>query len=132
MDDQIGRQDVETRPSAAVLATERPLAPDQLAVPAEQRLRLDDERGPPRSGKPPARRGQEQPVRPLEAGPLYLSTQDFHLVAEHEQFDISVVHRAMSGAQRAADEVVDERQQHVTPSSRERMLIGHLDSDRGF
>jgi hypothetical protein len=43
MDDQIGRQGVKTRPSAAVLATERPLAPDQLAVPAEQRLRLDDE-----------------------------------------------------------------------------------------
>jgi hypothetical protein len=53
-------------------------------------------------------------------------------VAEYEQFDISVVHLTMAGAQRAADEVIDERQQHVTPSNRECMLIGHLDGESRF
>jgi hypothetical protein len=79
-----------------------------------------------------AARNDTNDVRPPQAGPLHLSTQDPHLVAEHEQFDISVVHRTMSGAQRVADEVIDERQQHVTPSSRERMLISHLDAESRF
>jgi hypothetical protein len=38
----------------------------------------------------------------------------------------------MAGAQRAADEVIDERQQHVTPSNRECMLIGHLEGESRF
>jgi hypothetical protein len=58
-----------------------PGAGDQATVPAQQRLRLDKEAGPARSGQDAADRSQQGTVGGLEPGPWDLAAQDAELVA---------------------------------------------------
>ena len=57
-------------------------------MPAQQRLRLDKEAGPARSGQRAADRSQQGPVGGLEPGPWDLAAQDAELVAQHQEFQV--------------------------------------------
>jgi hypothetical protein len=65
-----------------------PRAGDQPAVPAQQRLRLDEEAGPPGSGQDAADRGEQGPVGRFQPGTRDLATQDGELVAEHHDLQV--------------------------------------------
>src|SRR6266536_313084 len=64
-DDEIGRLGIEGRPTGASPMV-GPLPADEFAVPAEEGLGRDHERGPPVPAERPARRGEERPVSVFE------------------------------------------------------------------
>jgi hypothetical protein len=100
-----------------------PLPADQLPVPTEQGLGPDHEQGPPVPWHRPARRGEQKPIQTAQAGASQLPLQHLHLVPEHQELDVSFGPRSTPGPQRAANEVVQEREQHGSPSQGgERML----------
>jgi hypothetical protein len=66
----------------------RPRAGDQATMPAQQRLRLDKEAGPARSGQHAADRSQQGTVGGLEPGPWDLAAQDAELVAQDQEFQV--------------------------------------------
>ena len=105
-------------------------------MPAEQGLGPDDERRPPGSGHRPARRRQQDPVETAQAGALRLPLQHLHLVSEHQELDLTPLIWASPGSEDAANEEVDEREQHGAPSGKgERMLtvvVAPSPADRGF
>jgi hypothetical protein len=82
-----------TRGSPAV----SPLSPDELAVPAKERLRRDHERGPPVSGEGSARRGEERPVVVFELRASNRATEHPHLVAKHGVLELELRHAPTSG-----------------------------------
>jgi hypothetical protein len=61
---------------------------DQLAVPAQQRRRRDEEDRPARSGQQPRQGGQHDPVGGLELGASDLSTKHRDLMTQNEDFDV--------------------------------------------
>jgi len=67
---------------------ECPLPADQLAVPAQQRLRADQEGPPDRTGKETAKGGEDQPVAVPEARPTDVALEDADLMAEGENLDL--------------------------------------------
>jgi hypothetical protein len=75
-----------------------PRAGDQPAVPAQQRLRLDEEAGPAGSGQDAADRGEQGPVGRFQPGTRDLATQDRKLVAQHH--DLQVLGGITAGCQR--------------------------------
>jgi hypothetical protein len=60
-----------------------PLPPQQLAMPAKQRLRRNQEHRPTIPRQQPARSGQQQPVAPPQRRPLDPPTEHGQLVPEH-------------------------------------------------
>jgi hypothetical protein len=60
----------------------------QLAVPAQQRCRGDEEDRPARSGQQPRLGGQHDSVGGLELGSSYLSAEHRDLVAQDQQLDV--------------------------------------------
>ncbi len=76
-----------------------PLPPNELAVPAKERLRSDHERGPPVPGERPARRGEERPIPVAKFRPADRASQHPHLVAEHGVLELQLRHARLSGEQ---------------------------------
>jgi hypothetical protein len=66
----------------------RPRAGDQATVPAQQRLRLDKQAGPARSGQHAADCSQQGTVGGLEPWAWGLAAQDAELVAQHQEFQV--------------------------------------------
>ena len=64
-----------------------PLAPDQRTMPPEQGVGLDKESGELCSGEQSAEAGQEGSICWLQSGAGHLTTEDGHLVAEHDDLD---------------------------------------------
>jgi hypothetical protein len=63
---------------------------------------------------------------------LHLALQHFDLVPEHEQLDISLVLWAASRSEHAAQDQIEQGEQHGSPSGRgERMLPGRPDPESG-
>ena len=64
------------------------------------------------------------------------SRQHLHMVSEHQELDLTPLIWASSGSEDAANEEVDEREQHGAPSGKgERMLtvvVAPSPADRGF
>ena len=81
----------------------RPTAREHPAVPAQQRLRSDEERLPSATRQHPAERRQHQPVGGRELWPPRLSPQDRQLMPQNEDLELL---RAV-----AAREQQDEREQ---------------------
>jgi hypothetical protein len=78
---------IERRP--ARLATRvSPGVGDQPAVPAQQRLGLDDETGPAGSGQHPADRGKQSPVGGLQLRTSDLAAQHGELMPQHEDLQV--------------------------------------------
>src|SRR5438445_3034157 len=68
----------------------RPLPAYQLAMPAKDRLWLDQDRDPSRSAYSVAQRGHDRPVGHVELRPLHLTANDSQLVAKKQQLRLRV------------------------------------------
>ena len=93
-----------------------PGAGDQAAVPAQQRLRGDEEAGPAGSWQHAADRGEQGSVGRLQPRSLDLAAQHGELVAQHQ--DLEVLGGVAAGEQReqldgAAQGQVGESRQHA-------------------
>jgi hypothetical protein len=64
-----------------------PLATNQLSMPTEQRVGLDEEPRELRWGDQPAEAGKERSIRRSQGGAGHLPSKDRHLVTEHDDFD---------------------------------------------
>jgi hypothetical protein len=69
-------------------SVECPLPADQAAVPAQQRLRADQEGPPGRTGQETTEGGEDQPVAVPEARSTELALKDAELMAEGENLDL--------------------------------------------
>jgi hypothetical protein len=65
-----------------------PFAGDQTAVPAQQRRRRHEEAAPRRARQKPRQRGQHDPIRIVEIGPVHLTTQHGDLVPKHDDLEV--------------------------------------------
>jgi hypothetical protein len=65
-----------------------PLPPNQFPVPAEQRLRRDQERRPPLARESARQGRQHRTVERTEPRPSYLPSQDLQLVAEDQDLEV--------------------------------------------
>jgi hypothetical protein len=65
-----------------------PAASDQILMPAQQRLRLDEQPVPARAVQQSGESGQDGPVGPVEPRSGHLTTQHRDLMAQHQQFDV--------------------------------------------
>jgi hypothetical protein len=106
---------VDRWPAGAPSPFVRPLPPDELPVPAEESLRPDNERRPLASGHRLARRRQQEPVKTAQTGALHLALQHPHLVSKDQELDLPSLIWALPGSEDAANEEVDEREQHGSP-----------------
>jgi hypothetical protein len=92
LQNQLLQLGIETRPTRAAAATEsRPLSPHQLAMPAQNRLRLDQHPDQSRTAHPLAQRRHDRPIRSIQSRPLDLPARDAKLVPEKEQLRLRVV-----------------------------------------
>jgi hypothetical protein len=65
-----------------------PAASDQILMPAQQRLRLDEQPVPAGAGQQSGESGQDGPVGPVEPRSGHLTPQHRDLMAQHQQFDV--------------------------------------------
>ncbi len=115
------------RAAAGVPPPECPLAPDQLAVPAQDRLGLEEEHiavelVPRADGQPRERGGQDgqgQPLPAREAGRAgALALQQAHLVPQHEDLEVLVAvapPRADHQVNEECGEVCEHEPEHASP-----------------
>jgi hypothetical protein len=106
---------VDRWPAGAPSPFVRPLPPDELPVPAEESLGPDNERRPLASGHRLARRRQQEPVKTAQSGALHLALQHPHLVSKDQELDLPSLIWALPSSEDAANEEVDEREQHGSP-----------------
>jgi hypothetical protein len=65
-----------------------PASRDELAVPAQDRARGDEERAPAPARNAPARSGEERPIGPPECRPRALAPEDRELVTKHDDLEL--------------------------------------------
>jgi hypothetical protein len=75
------------RRSAGTPVRVRPVARNEAAMPAQQRLRSRQKRPPRTARQHPTERGEHEPVARLEPRPAHLSAQDRQLVSQHEDLE---------------------------------------------
>ena len=111
-DNEIGGFRIEWRPSRTT-ARVGPLPPDELAVPAKERLRRDHERGPSVPRERPARRPQERAVSVPELRPADGAAEHPHLVPEHGVLELELMEPPASAEEsdQPNEQEVDERPQ---------------------
>ena len=63
-------------------------------MPAQDRVRGDQAMATQRSGQPPHERGEDGPVRPVQARSWVGAAQDGDVVAQHEELDVLGAGRA--------------------------------------
>ncbi len=95
-DDEIGRLGIEGRPTGASPMV-GPLPPDEFAVPAEEGLGRDHERGPTVSAERPTRRGEERPVSVFELRAAHRTAEHPYLVTEGSVLELELRHAPLSG-----------------------------------
>ncbi len=112
--DQLSNLVADRGPAARGGPPEAPLPPNQLPVPAKQRLRADHERRPPNSRKGPAHRGHENTVATAKTGPPGLALQDLQLVAKDDYLDVAVqmIGGASDKLDQSAQQQAHEREEH--------------------
>jgi hypothetical protein len=75
-------------PTTTVYAVTSPLAPDQGAVPAQQRLGREEQRCPPLPGEHPAGGSEQDPVACGEPGAAGLAAQHPKLLPQHQDLQV--------------------------------------------
>jgi len=103
------------RRAARAAARECPPSPHELAVPAQQGLRRDEQTMAARRREQPAHRGEEGAVTRSQPWALDLAAQDIELMAQHDQLDV-LDPRGPAAAnqqpQQRDEDQVDEREEH--------------------
>jgi hypothetical protein len=84
-----------------------PLPSHQLPVPAKERLRGNQERGPPSTREDPADCGHEQTVATAKMRPAHLALEDLQLMAKDYQLDLGV-HLFVVGASDQPDDTAQQ------------------------
>jgi len=87
-EDELADVRVDRRTSRLSPRSVDPLPPDELAVPPEQRLGRDEERGPSLTTHEPSGRGEENPVDRSEPRAPRLPAQDLQLVPKDRDLDV--------------------------------------------
>jgi len=95
-DDEIGRLGIEGRPTGASPMV-GPLPPYEFAVPAEEGLGRDHERGPTVPAERPTRRGEERPVSVFELRAARRTAKHPYLVTKGSVFELELRHAPLSG-----------------------------------
>jgi hypothetical protein len=78
------------RPRLGRLANRDPPAPDEIAIPAQQRLGADQEAGPAQPRQPLAETGEQEAIGRLPAGTLDLTLEDAQLVAQDQELKVEI------------------------------------------
>jgi len=89
-DHKVSEVGVDARSTGGLLPAVGPLAANELAVPAQERLRSDQERRPAVARQDSAGCCEEDAVEAMEPRTLHPSTQDRQLVTEHSVLDLEV------------------------------------------
>ena len=95
-----------------------PPAPHELAVPAQQRLRRNEQPLAACGRQQPTRRGKQRAVTRAQLRTLDLTTQDRELMAQHEQLDVLDVN-----APAAADQQLQQRDEREVDEGHEHPAI---------
>ena len=98
MDDELGRLGIERRP-AGCAPTVGPLPPDELAVPAEERLGRDYERGPTLPAGRAARGGKERTIPVAKLRPVDRASEHLHLVTKDGVLELELCDDPTPGEQ---------------------------------
>ena len=107
--DQLAHLSADRRPAGTAVRI-RPAAGDQPPMPAQQRLRPDQEDAPRAARQHPAQRRKQQPVVRLEPRPADLPAQDRQLVPEHENLELL---RPITAGRRAPPAPAAGRRRHT-------------------
>ena len=107
-DDEIPDVGVDRRPARLTRLPEGPLLLDEFPMPTEQGLRPHHERGPAAFRQPRARGCEQDPVERAEPRTLHLALEHLHLVAEHQELDVSLVCSTTSRSEDTTDQEVQE------------------------
>jgi hypothetical protein len=97
-----------------------PPTPDQVSVPTEQRLGLDEEPSPMPAVKKPAQSGEQRPIWWSKCRADDLATQNGQLVAEHDDLDcqfVTVTPQEPDQLEDPDERQVEEGQRHGPASS---------------
>jgi hypothetical protein len=97
-----------------------PSPPDEVPVPAEQGLGLDEEPSLLPAAKEPPQPSEEDPIRLSRCWSGHLATQNGHLVPEHDDFDcqfLVVTPKELDQLEDPDERPVHERQCHGPASS---------------
>jgi len=105
---------IDRRTSRLARGAVGPLPPDEFAVPPEQRLGRDEERGRPVPRKDVSRGGEEDAIEGAEPRPPDLTAQDFQLVPKHRVLDLRHLSALGAGeqAEQASEQSVERRHDH--------------------
>ncbi len=114
-DNQLLHLRVQRWPAGRAVVREGPRASDQPPVPAQQRLRSNEEARPARPWQYAADRGEQRPIGGLQLGTWGLAAEDHELVAQDE--DLQVLGGVTAGEQHeqldgTAQHEVGELRQH--------------------
>ena len=111
-DDELDKLIVNGRPTRATRGSAAPpLAPQELSVPAKERLWRDEEGAPAPSRQQPGEGGEDRPIyRAVGDARIELALEDQHLVAEHHDLDVLV----RLGPPRESEQAEDPTQAEVT------------------
>ena len=86
-----------------------PASRDKLAMPADERVRRDEERVPALARNAPARSGEERPIGPPKCRPRDLTPKDREFVAKHDDRELL----ELLGAARKRDKLKQSLQSDV-------------------
>ena len=86
-----------------------PASRDKLAMPAQERVRRDEERAPALARNAPARRGEERPIGPPKYRPRDLTPKDRKFAAKHDDLELL----ELLGAARKRDKLKQSLQSDV-------------------
>jgi len=118
--DQLSTLGDQTRASAPGAAGEqRPLAPDEIAMPAQQGLGADQEAGPGRARQPLAEAGEQEAISRPPAWPLDLALENAQLVPENQELKPEVgvwMTPIDEGLEEKTEDRVEEGEKHDRPS----------------
>ena len=93
----------------------RPPAPDEIAMPAQERLRADQERDPDRARQASAETGERQTISRPPARPLDLALEDTQLVSEDQELqpEVGVGPLAVDeGVEEQTEGGIEDREKH--------------------
>lgn len=111
LQDQTNQRGIERRPTSLAVA-ERPLAPDELPVPTEDRRRGHDEPTPAVAVDQIRQRRDHHPVPPTQARPGARPLQDRELMTEHQDLSFALARVISCDPEQSAEDEVTEGEEH--------------------
>jgi hypothetical protein len=99
-----------------------PASADEVSVPAEQGVGLDEEAPETAAGEQSCQPGEQRPVSRLESRTADLAAEHRHFVAEHDHLDRQLV----AGGPRELDQLADAKEEEVEEAERHVAILAAL------